>query len=77
MLSYTYYFVNVEIFDTWPLRDKRQHKCLYIPAALILTITAVLCSIDGLLVLNNRPIRDFAWDRKLTFQMEIVVTFLS
>ena len=54
MLSYTHYFVNVEIFDTWPVRGKRQHKYLYVPAALFLTITAVLCFIEGLVVLSNR-----------------------
>ena len=77
MLSYTHYFVNVEIFDTWLLRGKCQHKCLYIPAALSLTITAVLLSIEGLVVSGSRPMCDFAWNRKLNFQMAIVIVFLS
>jgi len=71
MLSYSHYFVNIEIFDTWPLRGKRQHKCLYIAAALSLTITTALRSVEGLVALMKRPISDFAWNRKLTFQLQI------
>ena len=54
-------FINRVVFD-------------YIPFPVI---TAVLRSVEGLVVLRNRPIRVFAWNRKLTFQIAIIVVFLS